>query len=549
MKTMRKTHWLRNTLLILAVCAVIGLILSVILFKKDNNRTYVTSNLSFTFDGAQEGLAPNGYAFDISEISSEAVVTQALQSAGMDSRYTAEDIIPCIEVQGVFPEDLIQEMTKYNSVTDSSSSQNLTLTEYHPTVFAVSLYQDFDENISKSDLTKLLTELLASYRSWFARTYAMGSIGGVESDSLKDYDYFQQLEILRVALQQASDYAAQMAEREPGFLLNGKGFNDISLQFANMATSDLARLNATMTMNSLSKDLDRLKERYAFEIKELQSRVGVQTNLSKDLDDLLTTYAKSGVIYLSTSETLNKVDNQSSAVYDKLADVRREVTDGIGSLNKDITSYKNQLIEMGGEELLEETKAETELVDSSSGSSDQDASAGAENRVDSVSDDEDKEVSDEGSSEAKNGLPEGSESAAQEDGAADDVAASEDAETTSGDEVAASVNYAYKEPLSEEQRTAKEAVLQNSINRLLEKHNSAIGTLDEMIKSLNAENINELTVHYSSVRLKTPSIISGGFIMTAIKTCGPIFALGVMLAMVLIIISRAKEVKEKKTTI
>ena len=536
MKTMRKTHWLRNTILILAVCAVIGLILSLILFKKDNNRTYVTSNLSFTFDGAQEGLAPNGYAFDVNEISSEEVVTQALQNAGMDSRYTAEDVIPCIEVQGVFPEDLVQEMTKYNSVTDSSSSQNLTLTEYHPTVFAVSLYQDFDENISKADLTKLLTELLASYRSWFARTYAMGSIEGVESDSLKDYDYFQQLEILRVALQQASDYAAQMAEKEPGFLLNGKGFNDISLQFANMATSDLARLNATMTMNSLSKDLNRLKERYAFEIKELQSRVGIQTNLSKDLDDLLTTYAKSGVIYLSTSETLNKVDNQSSTVYDKLADVRREVTDGIGSLNKDITSYKNQLVEMGGEELLEETKTETELVDGNSGSSDQNASADAENVANPASDGEDKADTDNKASDVENAPSESTETVSE-----DEEAAPEDVETNPEDEDSDSVNYAYKEPLSDEQRAAKEAVLQTSINGLLEKHNTAIGTLDEMIQSLNAENINELTVHYSSARYKAPSIISGSFIKLAVLTCGPICAIGFMAALVLLIISRLKE--------
>ena len=531
---MRKTHWLRKTVLVLAACAVIGLILSVILFKKDNNRTYVTSNLSFTFDGAQEGLAPNGYAFDINEISSEEVVTQALRNAGMDSRYTAEDVIPCIEVQGVFPEDLVQEMTKYNSVTDSSSSQNLTLTEYHPTVFAVSLYQDFDESISKADLTKLLTELLASYRSWFARTYAMGSIEGVGSDTLKDYDYFQQLEILRVALQQASDYAAQMAEKEPGFLLNGKGFNDVSLQFANMATSDLARLNATMTMNSLSKDLDRLKERYAFEIKELQSRVDIQTNLSKDLDDLLTTYAKSGVIYLSTSETLNKVDNQSSTVYDKLADVRREVTDGIGSLNKDITSYKNQLIEMGGEDLLEGIKTESTSTDASVNN----ASASNENTADSASDDKAEVDTDDNDSDAENASSESTETVSE-----DEEAAPEDVETNPEDEDSDSLNYAYKEPLSDEQRAAKEAVLQASINRLLEKHNTAIGTLDEMIKSLNSENINELTVHYSSARYKAPSIISGSFIKLAVLTCGPICAIGFIAALVLIIISRLKEKK------
>ena len=528
MKTMRKTHWLRKTVLILAVCAVIGLILSVILFKKDNNRTYVTSNLSFTFDGAQEGLAPNGYAFDINEISSEAVISAALKNAGLDAKYQAEDIASCLEVQGVFPDDLVQEMTKYNSVTNSASSQDLTLTEYHPTVFSVSLYQDFDPSISKSDLTKLLTEILASYRGWFAETYAMGSIEGIEADVLEGYDYFQQLEILRVALQQASDYAAQMAEKEPGFLLNGKGFNDISLQFANMATSDLARLNATMTMNSLSKALDRLKERYAFEIKELQSRVDIQANLSKDLDDLLTTYAKSGVIYLSTSETLNKVDNQSSTVYDKLADVRREVTDGIGSLNKDITSYKNQLVEMGGEKLLEDMEENSASIDAS----DNNTSADAKNIAGSAPDSEDEEDSDTTASDAENTPSEIAE------------AALENEETAPEDETAETANYAYKEPLSEEQRAAKAEVLQTSINRLLDKHNTAIGTLDEMIKSLNAENINELTVHYSSVRYKAPSIISGSFIKTAVLTCGPICALGFMAALVLLIIRQAKEKKQ-----
>ena len=82
MKTKKKTHWLRNTLLILAGCAIIGLILSGVLFTRDHNRTYVTASLSFTFDGAQEGIAPNGYAFDVNEINSEAVLTEALINSG-----------------------------------------------------------------------------------------------------------------------------------------------------------------------------------------------------------------------------------------------------------------------------------------------------------------------------------------------------------------------------------------------------------------------------------------------------------------------------------
>ena len=67
---------LRNVILILLVSAVIGLILSVIVFFRNNTRTSVSTNLSFTFDGAQNGIAPNGYRFDVNEISSETILTE-----------------------------------------------------------------------------------------------------------------------------------------------------------------------------------------------------------------------------------------------------------------------------------------------------------------------------------------------------------------------------------------------------------------------------------------------------------------------------------------
>ena len=453
MKHFMKIHWIRNTLLIFCCCAVIGLIFSLVIFRRDNARTYAYSNISFTFDGAQNGLAPNGYAFDVNAIASEEVLTSAIKAAGMDERYSSDQIVSCIEIQGVFPEDLVEEMTRYNSVINADSSQSVVLTEYHPTVFRVCLYSDFDRSISETDLTKLLNEILTSYRSWFLETYATGTIDGLEFSDLDDYDYFQQLEILRVGLQQASDYAAQMAVSNPGFLFEGKGFHDLSLQFESMISSDLARLNATMTMNSLSKDLNRLKERYLFEIRELQNRVDIQTDLSKSLDNLLAEYAKSGIIYLSTSEQLSRVDKQSSEVYDRLADTRGEVTDKISGLNKDIAGYRNQLAEMG-------VNADGTKTDSQ------------------------------------------------------------------------------KTSLSKTELAQKEAALQSGLNRLLAKHNTAIDTLKEMIDTLNSEEINELTLSSSSARAYSPSIISGKFIKTAIKTCGPFCALGLIAAVILIIISR-----------
>ena len=482
MKTSKKTHWLRNTLLILAGCAIIGLILSGVLFARDHNRTYVTANLSFTFDGAQDGVAPNGYAFDVNEISSETVLTEALINVGMDGRYTFEDLQPNLAVQGVYPEDLVSQMTRYSSVTDASSSQMLTLSEYHPTVFNIVLYKDFDSSISKNDLIELLDSILQSYRNWFAKVYAMGSIDAIQVESIEDYDYFQQLEMLQFKLQQAAGYSIEMTGKAPTLQLNGKGFSDMSLLFNTMNNSDLNRLSATMTMNALSKDLDRLQGQYELEIQELESQVAIKTTLMDNLDMLLSVYGKSGIIYLSTSDALNKVDWVSSTIYDNLVNIRNGVSDEIASLNTQITNYKNKLEELHVGEVAaakEEKEEKTEEILT---------------KKDSVKEQEETDVTE-----------------------------------------------SYEGLLSDASTEQKKELLENGIGRLITKCNNAINTLKGLVSAFNEQEINNLSVVQSAVRYKAPSIISGSFIVMVIKTAGPICALGLIVALVLIIISRKRD--------
>ena len=57
---MKKTHWLRNTLIVLIICGLAGTILAAILFNGENNRTYAVSSIQFAFEGSAEGKAPNG---------------------------------------------------------------------------------------------------------------------------------------------------------------------------------------------------------------------------------------------------------------------------------------------------------------------------------------------------------------------------------------------------------------------------------------------------------------------------------------------------------
>ena len=85
---MKKTHWLRTTLITLAACGIAGLILAVILFNANPPRTGASSSIEFSFEHAAEGVAPNGTRFDLSSLTSDDVLNAALSAAGMEGRYT-----------------------------------------------------------------------------------------------------------------------------------------------------------------------------------------------------------------------------------------------------------------------------------------------------------------------------------------------------------------------------------------------------------------------------------------------------------------------------
>ena len=124
---MKKTHWLRNMLIILLVCALAGGILSVIQFRRENNRTYVSTVLTFSFDGAQDGKAPNGYAFSPAELASETVVAEALAAAGLTDKYETEEIQRNLFVQGNYPENLLERLGSYDSVIGENAATNVAL--------------------------------------------------------------------------------------------------------------------------------------------------------------------------------------------------------------------------------------------------------------------------------------------------------------------------------------------------------------------------------------------------------------------------------------
>ena len=498
MKTTKKKNWLLITLCVLLACAVVGTIISGILFSSDPNQTYAYAKVEFSFDGAAEGIAPNGYEFTVSGMASDDVLNRALQAAGMADRYTADQIRPQLKITGVYPENIVEQMTSYESLLDFSANREVMAKVYHPTLYSVSLGNGFDKQISRADLEKLLQAVLDAYKAYFAETYAAGANKIALRYTLDDYDYPQQLTILSRVMEEEASYAEEMYRKQPTLMRNGKGFNDIVVRLRSLIDTEIVRLNANVTINALTDRYNRLITQYQYEIDSLNNQLNRKNDQQGRMNELLKSYKKYEIIYLSTADSLTKIDGNSSETYDRLVARQKEVADEITLIETNIDTYTQRLKDLTGdtsdtEEPAPQTTAKTtgETADSSA------AGTAAEDPT--------------GETEAAPSLTE-----------------EEIAELTAA---------------AEEAKKAAVSNLKADIAKLAANREAIMKDFADLIALYNSQQINDLTVAISAVKYEAPSVFSGAFIKQTLKVAGPFVAVGFMVCLVLLIISRRKEEK------
>lgn len=505
---MKRRSWLKTTLCVLLACAVLGTIVSGIIFAVNKDKAYAYATIEFSFDGAAEGIAPNGYAFSILDIKSDAVLGKAIAAAGLEGKVTPADVRLQMETTGVYPENIVEQMTSYESLLDFSANREVMATVYHPTLYSVVLYNGFEPKLSDGELKKLLECVMDTYRTWFAEAYAAGANDIAVSYNLDDYDYPQQLTILTRLMEESAAYAEAMYEKEPTLAIGGKGFNNIAVRLHNLIDTEIARLSANVTINALTQKPKRLITQYQYEIDNLKNQLEKKTAQLEKIDALLAFYQKYEIIYLSTTDSLTKIDGNSSETYDKLVEERKAVADEITVISTSIDTYTQRLKDLTGETEEPETTGAA-------------APAAPAGKTDEPVEDK-KDTA-------------GSEEQTAEDGA---VTEEEVAPSLSEEELAAMAEAA--------EQASKQAVadLEADIDHLLAVREEIMKDFAALISLYNEQQINDMTVTVSVVKIEAPRLLSGAFAKQTLKVAGPFCAVGFMVCLVLIIISRRKEEKK-----
>lgn len=141
---MRKRRKLYTYILLAAMCA--GVLVGLVLVGVDymtGQSSYARAVVSFQYEGIEEGLDPNGAAFDINKIKAPAVIEEALNSLNI-TEYSVEEIRENIAIEGVLPEDAVERITVITQMAleDVSNYEKILDVSYFPSQYVVYLYND-----------------------------------------------------------------------------------------------------------------------------------------------------------------------------------------------------------------------------------------------------------------------------------------------------------------------------------------------------------------------------------------------------------------------
>jgi len=339
---MTKSKYIRTVIITLIFCGVIGTGIAAYLFFLNREPSTASARIEFTFDGASDSLAPNGIRFNPEEIRSEDNLAKALTNAGLDGKYTPEQLRASLTVSGVYPEDFLDQVKHFRSLLDFQSSSGNTFSSYHPSLFRIVLNNTFDSSITSASQNALLEAILTAYTASFAEKsgYNLDTKYYDDLFASTDLDFIKQLEFIEQEIERLVVYAREMAAKEPDLKIEGHGFDDIALRFQNLSDTLVAQLKSNLQVNGLAKKPQRLLTQYEYTLLDMRLQIEVKKQHLANLDNLIASFERNGNIYLTTDTNSTVLDGNSSQTYNQLINLRKKLTDDISNLTSQSAVYQ-----------------------------------------------------------------------------------------------------------------------------------------------------------------------------------------------------------------
>ena len=159
---MKKTHFLRMTVLVMVFCFIAGIAAAAFMYDANAERKASTGTLVLAFDAAAEGKNAAGEPLEIRDMASDKVINAALKKVNVTGN--TEEIRKNLYIAGVYPSDMASRIGDYISPLNMKLPREADVRGFHPTMFHVTLYKEGVPELSADQRTQLLGAILDTYR-------------------------------------------------------------------------------------------------------------------------------------------------------------------------------------------------------------------------------------------------------------------------------------------------------------------------------------------------------------------------------------------------
>lgn len=337
------------------VTAIVAAILTVsfsAVFSSDERKS-MTSLVSFTFDGIEEGLDPKGNKFDVNSLKNPSVIESALTELGhpLDE---LETIRQGISIEGIIPSDAVDRITTYKSIYESGSNSAMTAAQamldvtYYPTQYKVK-FNYAATTFNDTQAVEIFNTILECYRDYFFETYgyneALGS--AVKAVDYTVYDYAEAIDIFDTTLSTMKGYVESLASEDTTRFRSaytGYTFADLSDAIEAVQTMDLDRISSYVTVNNVTKDKNTLIDYYQYRIDALTREKTVASENLATINNAIETYQKDSItIFGNGTDNTNTQETKASEQYDALINKRLSAQNTVSTKTQQINFYNQRI--------------------------------------------------------------------------------------------------------------------------------------------------------------------------------------------------------------